>query len=319
MLGDTAIPLGPLDDAFHAPASTDPFWNETVWFSFSVPERALHGYVYPWVRANQKLYGGGVVLWDDRGHLPWDALVWDFAWNQPLPELGDLRDFTFPSGLRIRCLAPLTEYHLTYERPGFALDLTFRALLEPHVVGTSNWDAAFSAHFDQPGHVTGRLVLNGETLPVDCYAMRDRSWGPRVEDPDFQLGWDHGQTATEAFLAYSLPEAPGTPVTRGFLWRDGVASELVSGTRVLERGRGGAPRRVVIDARDKLGRRLEVCGECKNGMAFLATPWMFTWNCLTRWVSSSGISWGEVQDTWHLEKFRRFRRAHGAPSSQGDA
>jgi hypothetical protein len=312
MLGDKGIQLGPLDDSFHVPPEPDPMWNETTWFSFSVPERKIQGYVYPWVRACQGLYGGGVIIWDDRGHLPWDALVWDYAWNLPLPKLGDLRDFTFPTGIRIRCLEPLTAYHLFYERPGCTVDLTFRALIEPHVVGRCDLDAAWSAHFDQPGHLTGHLTLDGETIPVDCYSMRDRSWGPRVEDPNFRVGWDHGQTATDAFLAYSAPDEPGAPVTRGFLWRDGKAAELVSGTRRIERREGGAPTGVVIEAQDALGRQLGAVGECVNGMAFLATPWMFTWNCLTRWTFSGVVGWGEVQDTWQLEKFRAFTRSRGA-------
>ena len=35
------------------------------------------------------------------------------------------------------------------------------------------------AHFDQAGHVTGTMVLQGEEIPIDCYSVRDRSWGPR--------------------------------------------------------------------------------------------------------------------------------------------
>ena len=35
------------------------------------------------------------------------------------------------------------------------------------------------AHFDQAGHVTGTMVLHGEEIPIDCYSVRDRSWGPR--------------------------------------------------------------------------------------------------------------------------------------------
>ena len=317
MLGEPTIRLGPKDDDFHAPASDDPFWNETIWFSFSVPERALSGYVYPWVRANQGLFGGGVVVWDAQGNFPWEARVWDWSWNRPLGEPGDLRDFTFPNGVGIRCLEPLRAYRLSYAQPACTLDLTFRALIEPYTVGRSDWDAAFAAHFDQPGHVSGHLVLEGERIAVDCYAMRDRSWGPRVENPDFRLGWDHGQTATDAFLSYSAPNEPGSPVTRGFLWRDGEAAELVSGSRRVERQAHGAPARVVIRAEDRLGRRLEAVGECANALGFLATPWMFTWNCLTRWAFSGVQGWGEVQDTWHLARYQAFARARKGSTPTG--
>jgi phosphohistidine swiveling domain-containing protein len=119
--------------------------------------------VYPWVRPSQQLFGGGVMAWDDRGHLPWDCLVWDYSWNTPMPELGDLRDITFPTGIRVRCLEPLTRYHIAYARPGCELDLVYEALMEPHVIGHGDDDGLYTAHFDQPGHVTGLGVSPGVT------------------------------------------------------------------------------------------------------------------------------------------------------------
>ena len=105
-------------------------------------------------------------------------------------------------------------------------------------------------------------------------------------------------------------------MTRGFLWRDGDAAELVSGTRRIERAEDGAPERVVIHAQDSLGRQLDAVGTCINAMGFLATPWMFTWNCLTRWEFSGVRGWGEVQDTWHLEKYRAFARSRKARAAE---
>ena len=44
--------LVPEDDMFHPPESADPWWTETVWFSWMVPERNLLGYWYTVMRAN---------------------------------------------------------------------------------------------------------------------------------------------------------------------------------------------------------------------------------------------------------------------------
>ena len=60
---DPKLILSTEDDDFHTPPDSDPFWNETAWFSFTIPERKIQGYVYPWVRANQKILGGGVWVW----------------------------------------------------------------------------------------------------------------------------------------------------------------------------------------------------------------------------------------------------------------
>ena len=178
-------------DAFHLPTSDDPWWQETAWFTLMVPERKLYCYVYPWVKANQGILGGGVMVWDDRGRHPWDALHWDYQWTYPYPELGDLRDITFPTGITMQCLEPLTKYRVTYEHPRCSLDVTFDAILPAHVLGEDDdTSGTFSGHLDQQGHVTGSITLDGERLAVDCYAMRDRSWGRRVPTPGLHIGYD---------------------------------------------------------------------------------------------------------------------------------
>ena len=145
MIGDQGVRLTPDDDRFHSPTTDDPMWSETTWFSFSVPERRLHAYVYPWVRPNMAMFGGGVMVWDADGHLPWDCVHWNYQWNLPIPKLGDLRDFEFPLGIRLRCLEPLADYRITYDHPDCSIDVTFRALMEPHVVGRGDPPGLFSA------------------------------------------------------------------------------------------------------------------------------------------------------------------------------
>ena len=47
------------DDRFHPPGSDDPYWTETCWFTFAVPERRLSGQLYPFFRPNQRVAAGG--------------------------------------------------------------------------------------------------------------------------------------------------------------------------------------------------------------------------------------------------------------------
>ena len=47
--------MGHPDDEFHPPTSDDPYWTETCWFTFTVPERTLSGQLYPFFRPNQKV------------------------------------------------------------------------------------------------------------------------------------------------------------------------------------------------------------------------------------------------------------------------
>ena len=33
-------------------------------------------------------------------------------------------------------------------------------------------------HLDQLGQLAGELTLRGEHIPISCYSVRDRTWGP---------------------------------------------------------------------------------------------------------------------------------------------
>ncbi len=310
-----ALQLTADDDNFHTPTSDDPWWQESAWFTVIIPERNISCYVYPWVRANQNLFGGGVMVWDDRGRHPHEALHWDYQWSHPYPELGDLRDITFPNGLRVRCLEPLTKYHLAYEHPQCSLDVIFDAIVPPHAIaGGDDTTGTFSGHLDQQGHMTGRLRVDGEEHAVDCYTMRDRSWGRRVPTPGMHVGYDLATNESSAFVAFSQPEMEGSPVVGGvgYLWRDGESAPFVGGTRVLERD-GVWPTRVILRAHDTLGRTIEAVGECVNHICFQNLPSMVNFVSTLRWEweGDSGVtaSWGEVQDVWDAERYRLFARA----------
>ena len=88
-----------------------------------------------------------------------------------------------PEGERFEMLDPLEHYRITFaDRDSIHLDLDWRAVGKPWVrVGpsptpTQGDQTRKPRHLDQFGHVTGNLLLHGETIPIDCYAMRDQSW-----------------------------------------------------------------------------------------------------------------------------------------------
>jgi hypothetical protein len=302
-------------DAFHPPTSDDPWWQETAWFTFVVPERRLTCYVYPWVKPNQGILGGGVMVWDDRGRHPWDALHWDYQWTCPYPTPGDLRDITFPTGIAMRCVEPMQTYRVTYEHPRCSIDVTFEAILPAHILGAEDdTSGTFSGHVDQQGHVTGAITLDGDRIDIDCFAMRDRSWGPRVPTPGLHIGYDLCAEARSAFVVFSQPDAPGSPIVEnfGYLWRDGEQWPLRSGTRVLERD-GVWPRRVVVRAEDAAGRAFEAVGDVRNHMGFQNLPSMMNVVGLVRWEyegsdGAATVGWGEFEDVWDVERYRLFAR-----------
>ncbi len=302
----TVPPLGPDDDCFHE--VSDHWWEtETVWFSFNIPERRMGGWFYNQVLANQGICNGGAWVWDD---TPVGARYEVRHEGLPMPEGVDLRDAQLPNGNSITMLEPLTRYRVIYSDPGrFEADLEFEAIMAPHSHPLGVAPFWKGRHFDQAGRVTGHVVLEGETIDVDCLSVRDRSWGPRPMGPTpgkrrdqskprpprplSGIGYGFGtSSATEAFLAYTIPMVGSDDVSTGYLIRDGRYAQLVSGRRTLEFD----PRhrwisRVILDATDEIGRDLHAEGELvsRHGESGPSGAGLFHW----RWDGAEG--WGEDQ------------------------
>ena len=87
----------PADDEFHPPTEPDPFWSETCWWTFTVPERRLSGQLYPFFRPNQGVMASGVYFWDDTAHALWSCRYAKNFWHLPIPD-EPLSDITCPNG-----------------------------------------------------------------------------------------------------------------------------------------------------------------------------------------------------------------------------
>ena len=303
------------DDRFH-PAS-DHWWEtETAWFSFNIPERRIGGWFYNQVLATQQVCNGGAWVWDasEAG-----ALYERNEQGLPLPPMDqlDLRDVSLPNGNHLQMIEPLRRYRVTYADPGrFEADLEFRGIMAPnsHPLGTAPfWKGR---HFDQPMHVTGEIVLNGETLAVDCLSVRDRSWGPRPQGPDPRkprvdrpkrpsrprpvegVGYPFATASEgEGWLTYTRPTItdgqPSDELSTGYLLRDGTYGHLVSGRRRIWLDPTTQwVSRIELEATDEHGRELEAEGTLVSRHGSETTPsgtGLFSWH----WHGLEG--WGEDQ------------------------
>jgi hypothetical protein len=284
------IALTPDDDKFH-PYSTHPYETETFWVSFHDPDRELGGWFYNQVLFNQGICNGGAWVWDGS---PAGSLYQVSERELPLldKEQLDLRDVELPNGNHVQMLEPLMKYRVRRHDPGkFEADLMFEGLREPHSHPLGVAPFWRGRHFDQAMHVTGQIVLDGETIDIDSLSVRDRSWGPRPgprapgtgggkrrEPPDpvqaarppyspFGIGYVFGtQDANEMFLAYTQPciydgEARDF-VPTGYLVRDGEYGLLVDGNRQCEFDPDkGWMRKIWLEATDEHGRELSAVGE----------------------------------------------------------
>ncbi len=297
------------DDDFH-PAGADHWWTETCWFSFIVPARDLMAYVYCWQRPNIACSGGGVLIWDGSGETTWEIPFYDYQCNLP-PAEGDLRDIVWPNGIGIRCLSPLQRYAIQYKKSEvLEIEIEFDAVMDPILNSVLD-----GGHIDQVGRVTGHMKLRGEHSEIDCYAMRDRSWGPRSDliGMGGRVGYCYGTASPDTgFLLFTDIDDERDEMGKrwGYVIRDAERCDLVRAERRVERS-AGRPTRIVIEGEDVAGRAVEIVGECRNRLAFAPYPGMFCWLSLVRWELFGELAWGENQDVWPPGRWRAQRRLAG--------
>lgn len=315
--------LSAADDGFHEPnefgdlfGPTKPRWfHETAWFFWFLPEQRMGGWFYNWTRPRIGTTGGGAWVWDDTTPYHLEVPYYACYSNLEHEPQADLRDHRYPSGVTVKCLEPLSKYHLGFaDRDLISVDLTYDAVMPPWVdrpVG----EPPIAIHFDQVGKVTGTMTLHGTTYDVDCLAIRDRTWSPRPERwKDGHIGYTNACNDDTAFLASSAMGTRGQDEDRvhsGYFVKDGRRAAVVDGTRVLDRNpEHGYLERITIEAVDADGRRFTAQGESLSRMA-MPIPGVHgvVWTSLVDWTIDGEQAWGEDQDAWPIQGWSAFRRS----------
>jgi hypothetical protein len=200
--------LSPEDDFTH-PLGPEPNFNESMYFNFFDRARSLGGFVRLGNRANEGHAELTVCL-----YLPDGRVL--FTFQRPAIANNDAFD---AGGMRFEVLEPGQTLRTTYQ--GKLLELKDpRAMADPgrafrespqrpvsldlvhDAVGPLYGSAGHAdekdepadqqfakAHYEQHMHVTGRLEIDGETLEVDGYGLRDHSWGPRYWQAIHSYEW----------------------------------------------------------------------------------------------------------------------------------
>ena len=302
------------DDRFHPPTSDDPFWTETCWFTFAVPERRLSGQLYPFFRPNQGVTSGGAFFWDPSGSQIWNCVYAKNLWHLPIPKDQDLTDIRLANGIHYRCLEPLRRYEIHYldaDAQEVEVHLTFDAICDAELPGPrpSRPARALSRHDPHRERDHPRRFLR-HARPLLGRSLPDRRRTPsrvahetrwlhlRVDVRPRRLAHDHRRLRQRLCLDPRLPAARR---------RLGQARRRAR-REVLER-KDHCPTRVRITGRDTLGRTLEAEGRTLNKIGVHLNPNLWTWNCLTDWQWDGGKrGFGEDHDNWSASAFRHFAR-----------
>jgi hypothetical protein len=300
----------PPADRFSDARDDNPYWNESVWFSFSKPERRLHGFVQYYFRPNMGMLNGGPVMWDPSGTFQWNCLYYNWSHLQAMPPGAEKFDMTARNSLTVRVLEPLGRYSIGYDNEGLKIDLEWQAIGPVHELGTadSGQQATARFHIEQPGRIRGTIRRDREEIAIDCYSMRDTSFGPREYESLASGGYFWGIAEDSSFHAIAMGEGGEQRVIGGFIWKDGTLSSLVSGTRrVTEYGAYG-PRRVSFDAVDAMGRPVRASGQIDDGLVFTGyTDHTVVWS-LMEWDWDGAAHWGDNQEFCPAARFRRIAR-----------
>jgi hypothetical protein len=261
-------------------------------------------------RPNIGTVAGGAWIWDDTAHLPWEVPYSANYTALRIPRDQNLDDIALPTGVTIKALEPLKRYRLGFkDEDRLTLDLTYEAIMEPRSLHKAESSFKNLSHFDQFGRVTGHIVLHGESIAIDCYAIRDRSWGPRPEHRPGKSAYVTGIASPEdAFLAVTKWNDDSDPIAYGFMIRDGEIGDLVSGRRIVERDPAtGFVARITIEGRDEFGRELHAEGRRLSGITINRHSFIDN-NGLIAWTINGKTGHGEDQDMWPVHRWSAFRR-----------
>lgn len=336
-------PFTPDDDQYHA-LSDDPNELETNWWSLNVPERRLGLWLWAGYHPNQQAVTWRVFAWDPSAYENGRLAYYRDASMAEMPPNPDLRDIEFPGGYRLKMIEPLTAYHLAYSDPeaNFSVEFEFRGIHPPHRFTPGQPPMLQSPHLDQVGHVVGELVLHGERIPVNCYSVRDRTWGPRGALPGSRpagqptreyrpshpggprwreiererargrIQYIFGHTdASTGFLGFVRPQdgdASGwSPMNVGWLLKDGRFERLDATKSRMRNHRDpntGWSASMDVHLVDRAGRTMEA-----EGFAVSYQTGGSGANALMRWEYDGMVGWGEDQDVWSVPHFRKMLNA----------
>jgi hypothetical protein len=274
------------EDDYTHPLGSEPNFNESMYFNFFDPKQSIGGFVRLGNRANEGraemtvclyLEGGRVLFNFQRAQIDdndaFDAGGMRFEVIEPSDKLrttyrGSVVDLSDPTQM-----ADPTSAFKNNPRRKISLDLIHEAT--GPMYGSSkdkqqeklDADKQFAkAHYEQHMAVTGTLEIDGETIRIDGFGLRDHSWGPRhwqaIESYDWltlNFGRDFG-----AMVSIVRRDADNEK-RGGVIVRDGelkLITKVEIEPEYEDNGLFHRALKVAIETHD--GEALEISGEVKG-------------------------------------------------------
>ena len=236
----------PEDEYFHGTGGPGDTLTETWFWNFHVPEAAINCFAYCWVHPNLNVVSGGLFIYKGFKESHLQCELFEYRDYMAAGFLGDGSDIRMPNSFRAQVIIPMEQVRLTFDDPAreCAVNVELKAVDIPIM-------RANNKHFEQVMHATGVLLLRGETHKIDCYPVRDRSWGeqrPENHNPSPPYTWVTGVFGPDlAFNVGShddpdrkpdwigLMPPPQRIFNDGWVVRNGQQRRIVRSTKLTER------------------------------------------------------------------------------------
>lgn len=323
------------DVHFHATDPDQPNWAETNYFGFFNAEAPLNVGVYGLFRTNLGIVGSTICINSGFANAPWEADFVDLQASLPLPE--DLAHYRLANGLEVKCTRANMDWSIHYDDgEGTLIDVDYRAIMLPFDIqdpdmdpmkakaqaeadksGDFAWGTAYNGHFDQSGHVRGRVVVRGTEYLIDCVSTMDHSWGPRPERGAPNMSWLHAHfsddLAIHAILSFD-PDADNgeeLALAHGYVAENGEIFGLKAGDgRTIRRVERYADQ-VELVLTDVNNREWRLAGRGRTTFPWQCWPNMVAFNVLAEWTLDGQIGHGEIMDFFESPQLARLNASAG--------
>jgi hypothetical protein len=312
------------DEYFHGGGPPGDSLTETWYWGFNVPAARINCYAYCWTHPNLKVVTAGLFIYQGRKLQHLACEVFELRDYLSMDTVGDGSRIVLPNGFQIEVVEPLQHIRMRFQDDIRAtrVNVDLRAAAPP-VMRANN------QHFEQLMHVTGSLVLRGEHHQVDCFHVRDRSWGElRPEDHAamsppytwvtgafgegfaFNVG-AHDDPTRQPDWAELFKLAPEDAFKDGWVLVNGEQRRLASASILTHRdSQSLQPLRHELEFEDTSGANYHMTGE-----VVAIAPWSgwsnmnaqlgmveWSWDGQTGWGDSMDCHWNDYVYLSHREK-----------------
>ena len=265
----TAQVLTADDEGFHSPGPEEQ-WSDSLYFGGG-DGRGNAFYTRIGRRPNEGRLEGALGIWLADGRF-----VLAFARSADGEEIAC-------GPVAYECVAPFELWRVRVEGTGRAFaraedvalardsfqevelsgDLRFCAWTDAFSFASGLTDGVASRHYEQPGSISGVLVVDGQRVPIAGAGMRDHSWGVRDWQGVPYWRWFGMLVDPDTFvLLNNVGTAEGGETAGGCLMLDGTLAPVVACETESELDpQLGCQRRFTARARDELGRDVALEGE----------------------------------------------------------